>query len=98
MTRYPPAGPLWHSTDPEPSREAAIKHATTAQTHMKLVVDKVRNYPGRTAGELSGLLDMELIEVRRRLSDAKRLGLVVNSGARECRVLGNRASVWEVTT
>lgn len=96
MTHYPSAGPLWHKSDPETSKEAAAKHREQAQTNLKLVVEKVRAYPGRTSGELAGLLGMDLAEVRRRLSDAKAATLVTNGSARPCRVLGNRASVWEV--
>lgn len=86
--------PARHYNDPCTSTDAAAAHREQAETNMRRVCDAVVRFPSRTAGELAGLLDMELIEVRRRLSDAKKMGLVINGEARPCRVRGNRASVW----
>lgn len=41
-------------------------------------------------------LEGQIESMRRRLSDAKRAGLVINGDARPRRVLGNRSSVWKV--
>lgn len=89
-------GPLWHKKDPEPSRGAAMSHAELAESNQNLVVDLVRQFPGRTAGELSLKCNLGLIEVRRRLSDAKNRGRVINDARRVCEVLKNPATVWRI--
>lgn len=95
----PPLFALAHRDDPETSRTAAntMNRTGTAQRHLDVVVDLVRWNPGRTAVELAALVPAwEVQEVRRRLTDGKRLGLLVQGDPRPCSVRGTRMVTWGV--
>lgn len=96
-----PAEPIARArrTDPETSRDAAKKHNATgkAHAHMDKVIAAVAAHPRKTSAELAELIDgLDLAEVRRRLSDAKRKRRVFVVGARACSVTGTRQSVFSV--
>lgn len=68
---FPPAS---HRHDPITSIEAerdVSRGGGQRETHRRIVLDAVRNAPGQTASGYASMLHMELIEVRRRLSDLK---------------------------
>jgi hypothetical protein len=88
-----------HAGDPETSIKAAaeMNKSGRARRHLDAVVGLVRALPGRTSGELAARSDrFDLAEIRRRLTDAARQGLVVKAGARECGEMGTRQTVWVV--
>jgi CRP-like cAMP-binding protein len=67
-----------HRDGPLTERVAAAEHTESGrrETNLRRVVEAVGRYPGRTAMQLARGLDMSPYEVRRRLSDGKRLGTV----------------------
>ena len=68
-----------HADGPITERIAAAEHTESGrrETNLSRVVEAVRAHPGFTALELSrSLADIDPYEVRRRLTDAKRLGFV----------------------
>lgn len=92
-----------HHHDPATSKLAAKSHSRQAQGNAAIVLELVRRFPGKTAAELfavAGDADRatlrELHEVRHRLSDLRRKGLVVAAGARACEVRGNASVTWRV--
>lgn len=62
-----------HTTDPSTSKEAELtmKASGKMAAQMRKVFAGVKEYPGHTGRELSGLLEMDLYAVRRRLSDLR---------------------------
>jgi hypothetical protein len=60
-----------HRSDPVSSFEAAVVSAPVRQTHIDLVMMYVNRHPGLTASELSTLTGLDVVETRRRLTDAK---------------------------
>lgn len=88
---FPPAS---HSTDPSTSHEAESRHAPKRRTNLRVVVQAVANKPGRTAAEIAYSTGMDVVEVRRRLSDAQNQYRVRRGVPRICHVAGNRQSTW----
>ena len=72
---WPPAS---HAGDPDTSRNAETEWSRSGQreTHLRLVIEAVRNWPGLTARGYAARLERDLIEVRRRLSDCHARKLV----------------------
>jgi hypothetical protein len=86
-----------HKADPQPSHAAANRHNRTgkAGTNLARVVRMATALPGRTAGEIAEqLAGLDYMEVQKRLSDAKRLRLLLCGTPRECRIRGTRMSTW----
>jgi len=95
--------PIAHTNDPVTSHLAADYVTRTGKrgTHVTLVVNLVRAYPGMTACELWQLGSDpdrrelgELQEIRRRLTDADAALLVKQGPARKCRVRGSTQVTW----
>jgi hypothetical protein len=95
--------PIVHRTDPPTSDLAASEHTRSGKRgrHARLVLQLVRDLPGRTAIELwheaGAAAQAELKEpqeVRRRLTDLLHIGLVQQSGQRKCRIRGNTMMTW----
>lgn len=85
--------------NPQTSRDAAraMNASGRARTNLEIVVAAVRQWPDRTSGELVAMCEgCDLQEVRRRLVDAKRTGLIEATGARRCGVQGSRQTTWGV--
>ncbi len=87
-----------HRHDPATSKDAAqaVTRTGRASRNVDRVVALVRAHPERTAAELAQYVTLELQEVRRRLTDAKRLGLVVMAPSRVCSVRGTKQHTWGV--
>lgn len=88
-----------HRADPETSKDAArhMNRSGKAKSHESIVVAAVKKYPDATSGELARRIDvLDLAEVRRRLTDAERRGLVEKTGRRRCGELGSNQSTWGV--
>lgn len=92
-----------HSHDPLTSKQAASKHVRSGKAgiHRGIVLRLVQSHPGRTAVELWRLADesdratlKEKQEVRRRLTDLKRDGLVVQGRPRPCTAAGSTMVTW----
>lgn len=100
MTHLPTLHTLWHRTDPDTSREAAVGHAASGarETNVIRAVRLVESHPGLTSREYAEIAppDMDLTEVRRRLTDARNAGLIVNGDKRRCSVAGTRQMTWRV--
>ena len=79
-----------HQDDPESSKKAARKALPRANTHARFILDVLRWTPDMTATQICKAFDgtarfaiehhERLYQVRRRLSDLKRMGLVEQSG------------------
>lgn len=95
-----------HRNDPSPSIQAAAKmnREGRAKRNRDRVVEAVAENPGSTSGELERAIpDLDLAEVRRRLSDASRpdrsgIVRIVRGVARKCRVLMTSQSTWRLAT
>ena len=84
---------LFHTIDPETSREAIEGHRKRKR-NLDTVYDAVRAMPGLTANEYAVPLPMEYMEVRRRLSDLKNKGKVRQGERRKCTVRGSNMVTW----
>ena len=69
--------------------------------HLREVLEMVLCQPGSTAAELAQVYKMpwknRVIEIRRRLSDLKRDGLIYHDKTRICEVDGSSVSTYRVT-
>ncbi len=94
--------PLAHTDGPSTSHEAVARHSESGRraTHCGQVFGIVSTWPGRTSRELEShaqvLYAIDLTELRRRLTDLKNQGRIVQGDQRRCRVAGTLAVVWEV--
>lgn len=87
---------LVRSTDPETSREAAVKASTKADTLRSLVYRALLEGGPMTHDELiAALPDWSASGVRTRCSELVARGRVVHDGYRMS-AAGNRARVWRV--
>lgn len=88
-----------HKHDPATSHEAArrMNASGRARTNADRVYAAIEQWPDRTSGELVSLCEgCDLAEVRRRITDLKRAGLIEPTGARLCRSLTTRQTTWGV--
>lgn len=98
-----PDPPAHHTDDPDSSREALDVHESSGQRahNQRLVYSLVKSLSGSTAVELwanapehvQGQLK-EMQEIRRRLCDLERKGLVQKGPIRPCRVRGTKQVTW----
>ena len=97
--------PIVHTNDPATSRESAQRVERTGRRsrHVHIIVGLVTAHPGSTACELweKAAPDTrrelkEMQEIRRRLTDAVEVELVVRGPARVCAVRGTKQSTWTV--
>ena len=88
--------PNVHTNDPRSSAEAAARHAPKRVTNAARVLDGVRRFPLRTGAELAALLEMDVVECRRRLSDLHAKHLVARDDVRTCTVAGTSAVTWRL--
>ncbi len=82
-------------TDPATSVEAAklIEGTGKAARHRRILLDKVRQVPGQTAGELARFAVLDRHEVSRRLPELRPM-FVESRDPRKCRELGTKAMTW----
>jgi len=87
---------LRHNDDPRTSHDAIAAHDASGlrATNLKRVQAMVESSPGRTAGELEAVAGLPDYEVRRRLSDLKKLARVAQGSRRICTVTGNGMMTW----
>jgi hypothetical protein len=86
-----------HVGDPVTSIEAErdVSRAGGSRiTHLDIVLRAVRHAPGQTASGYASMLHLEVIEVRRRLSDLKRLRMVKMGEPVLMRGRGRREMTW----
>jgi hypothetical protein len=87
---------LVRKSDPETSRQAALKIASCSAQLAAAAAELVRKHPGRTGAELDRLAGCEVKRtVSKRLADAAdKFGLVRRGPKRQCSVGGNEALTW----
>ena len=87
---------LVHNDDPSTSLEAIanLDASGIRQTHSRMVMESVRDTPGRTATEIAVYIGLEEYQVRRRLTDLKNSLDIIRCEARLCRVKGTRMVTW----
>jgi hypothetical protein len=109
MFDYHPTGPVAkvpasHASDPETSKVAERSHTASGKRHRNadLVLELVRRHPGRTANEIFWLATeyeqlrlVDFYEVRRRLNDLHKIGLVKVVEQRVCTIKGSLMQSWE---
>ena len=85
-------------TDPATSHMAARKAEKSGKCclYRFVLLNFVRKYHGKTAGEIHEATGIDRHEVSRRLPELRAAGLVTNPGKRVCRVLGNMSMTWSV--
>ncbi len=94
--------PTSHTHDPPTSREAEekITESGTREQHAARVLELVKQFPGLTAIELQhqqhGLNWLDEYQIRRRLTDLKAEGLVMQGEARACQIRGTKMVTWTV--
>jgi hypothetical protein len=103
-----PDPPAVHAGDPGTSAEALADHESSGRrdAHKRIVLGLVQRHPFCTAIELwtektTQAERRELgepQEVRRRLTDLLKTGLVHQRDARHCRVKGSKMVTWEAAT
>lgn len=88
-------------SDPETSKEAAIRHVGQSALNRERCVDAVyalyrKEDGGPTAAEVADWCkDFDAFEANRRLPDAEKQGQVKKGAARKCRVKGTKCCSWE---
>ena len=89
-------GHLSRREDPGTSKQAAW--ALWASGKLGKMVTRaasiVKWHPGSTASELDDYAGVTDGAIRKRLNDAKKLGLIKQEGTRKCRVTGRNAILW----
>ena len=93
-------------SDPATSQESArqVEDSGMAAAHARLVLDAVRQWPGRTSAELAENMrvawkvDWSSVrhEVARRLPELLAAGAVRRGTPRKCEATGRRAMTWEI--
>ena len=92
---YPPAT---HTSDPTTSHDAEREHTRSGARgrHCRIVLDLVERFPMETASELELLAPFDLQEVRRRLTDLKHAGYVVQDLPRLADGRRKAETTWRV--
>lgn len=87
-----------HRLDPVTSHEAAERAVSSgrAASHRVLILAALGRYPGATAGEIALRTGLDAVEVRRRLTDAKRDGQAAQGRPRVCSAEGTRQCEWRL--
>ena len=90
------ANRLARSTDPVTSHQAAsnVSKTGSAARWQQVALDLIRRRPGMTARELESAGGHENGQIRKRLLEVMRGGLIHKGTARTCRVSGRQAATW----
>jgi hypothetical protein len=90
------ANRLARSTDPVTSHQAAsnVSKTGSAARWQQVALDLIRRRPGMTARELESAGGYENGQIRKRLLEVMRGGLIHKGTARTCRVSGRQAATW----
>ena len=83
-------------TDPLSSHLAAaeVEDTGTASDQRAIVLQAVKDGPGRTAGELASRLPIDSVQTTRRLSDLCDAGKIRRGNTRECTIKGRQMLTW----
>lgn len=81
---------------PATSQLSLKAHAESGKlaTNRQIVLNAIREWPGRTSAELASIIDMERHEVARRASELIEPGLVRQGERRKCKTNGRAAFTW----
>lgn len=91
--------PMFRTTDPATSREAAKRAAPNAETHRGLALRTLRaaGPGGMTDFELAALVGIQQTSIGKRRGELVKQGLVVNAGFTRPSPSGSPATVWRAT-
>ena len=91
--KMPPAS---KSSDPESSHlaEREVTESGARESQLLTVVECVKNRIGYTASELAPFVDMTELQLRRRLPDARELGLLKNGESRRSSTSDRLELTW----
>jgi len=77
------------------SFDAAKSMQSRAETLRQLALDKIeKSLTGLTADRCADILNESILSIRPRLSELRRLGLIMDSGRRGTNTSGKKAVVW----
>lgn len=87
---------LVRNNSPETSREALAQHEQSGnrETHLRIVLECVRENPGLTATQLCELLPLGEYQVRRRLTDLRNQELIRRGDEVRCPIRGTLMVTW----
>jgi hypothetical protein len=87
---------LSHLYDPETSKQAAEMFSRTGKRkkHSLIVLDAIQKEQWRTGPELMAPTGLDEYAVRRRLSDLKAQGRIIQGSVRACSVKGTKMVTW----
>ncbi len=87
LTAFLSSAPRARRRDPETSKAAAAKAASFAVSHRNRIMAVLRDEPG-TIYDLAARCGLDHVEVARRMSECKRLGLAVPTNEKRdgCRI------------
>lgn len=96
MSIYKSAAHLARRTDPETSKIAAenIVASGQADTQRNRVLDILKQYPEKTARELSELSDMDYFAIQRRIGELEKLGLAARVRMRKDSITNRMMTEW----
>ncbi len=82
------AAPLARGLDPESSHRAAegVVRRGTVSRHERTILNALRDHPNVTAGELAKYIDLDSVQIARRVSAMVDKGLIQICPARRCTV------------
>jgi hypothetical protein len=88
--------PLCRSTDPSTSRMAAEEMVGSGKIgrHEQIILNGVRNYPGWTSAELTGVVLLRHDQIHKRMRGLVRKGLISEGPPRVCRKHGRMMVTW----
>lgn len=82
---------------PSTSREGAEYIAPNLSDLHREVIALIREYPGRTANELSDIAgDRDPRRIGRRLTELRRMKKIADAGIKECTVTGRNAQTYKI--
>lgn len=86
-----------HSNDVHTSVEAARSAKTFANGHARIAYNRLKNGPA-TASEIAADVEMELYQIRRRLTDLHRAGWIERTGITRPTPSNRQECEWRVTS
>lgn len=89
---------LARATDSESSHRAAEGMVRTGKLggHRLIIVDGLRDHPDCTAGELAQYIELDYVQIDRRVGKMEKDGVIESRGSRFCTVNETHMHEWRV--
>lgn len=84
------------ANDPETSHLAAeqIEAAGTASAHRNIIVEYLKQHPGKTNAEIAEGSGLDYARVHKRMAEAERMNLVIRGSAIKCPIHKRMMTQW----